>query len=87
MVKTVLITGAGSGIGRAVAVRMAQDGYDVLLVGRRAAPLEETKALLDSRGVHEVLALDVADRKAFADALDGAMKGDCLLYTSPSPRD
>ena len=76
MVKTVLITGAGSGIGRAAAVRMAQDGYDVLLVGRRAEPLEQTKALLDSRGAHEVLSLDVANRMRFADALDGVMKGD-----------
>jgi NAD(P)-dependent dehydrogenase (short-subunit alcohol dehydrogenase family) len=39
-----LITGAGSGIGKAIAVRLAADGYAVSLGGRRAAPLEAVAA-------------------------------------------
>jgi NAD(P)-dependent dehydrogenase (short-subunit alcohol dehydrogenase family) len=39
-----LITGAGTGIGRAVALALQADGYDVVLAGRRTQPLEETKA-------------------------------------------
>ena len=37
--KTVLVTGAGTGIGRAAALRLAGEGAYVLLVGRRSAPL------------------------------------------------
>lgn len=40
--KTVLITGAGSGIGRATALRFAQEGAAVILVGRTAKTLEDT---------------------------------------------
>lgn len=76
MVKTVLITGAGSGIGRAAARRFAQTGHDVLLVGRRKEPLEETASELDGVGRHTVLALDVADRRAFQDAMQDAMAPD-----------
>lgn len=40
--KTVIVTGAGSGIGRATAIRFAQEGANVVLVGRTAKTLEET---------------------------------------------
>ncbi|MDP9848727.1 SDR family NAD(P)-dependent oxidoreductase [Streptosporangium lutulentum] len=40
--KTVIVTGAGSGIGRAIAIAFAQAGAHVLGVGRRRDPLDET---------------------------------------------
>ena len=43
--KRALVTGAGSGIGRSVAVRLAQEGAKVGLVGRRPDVLEETAGL------------------------------------------
>jgi len=52
--RTLLVTGAGSGIGRACARRLHQLGADLILAGRRAQPLRETlpgarTAVLDHR--------------------------------------
>lgn len=46
MNKRVLVTGAGSGVGRAVAVSMAAAGWKVILVGRRFDLLQETALLI-----------------------------------------
>ena len=46
--KVAIVTGAGSGIGRASATTLLGAGYKVVLAGRRAAPLEETLAQADA---------------------------------------
>lgn len=43
--KTAIVTGAGSGIGKACALALLQDGYRVALAGRRLEPLQEVVAL------------------------------------------
>src|SRR3954469_23108413 len=43
--KVALVTGAGSGIGRSVALALMEAGYAVVLAGRRLEALEETAAL------------------------------------------
>ena len=48
--KVAIVTGAGSGIGRAVAVALMQAGYGVALAGRRRDALEKTAALGKSSG-------------------------------------
>jgi NAD(P)-dependent dehydrogenase (short-subunit alcohol dehydrogenase family) len=48
--KIAMITGAGSGIGRSVALAMMQEGYSVVLAGRRQDALEETATLGGSYG-------------------------------------
>jgi NAD(P)-dependent dehydrogenase (short-subunit alcohol dehydrogenase family) len=42
--RVAVITGAGSGIGRAVAIKLAHNGYQVVLAGRRKAELQKTAA-------------------------------------------
>lgn len=48
--KIALVTGAGSGIGRAVALALQSAGYSVTLAGRRAAELAKTAALANPSG-------------------------------------
>ena len=48
--KVAIVTGAGSGIGRAVAVAMQSAGYAVALAGRRAAELERTASMAEPGG-------------------------------------
>ncbi|MEO6956615.1 MAG: SDR family oxidoreductase [Antricoccus sp.] len=66
--KTVIITGAGSGIGRACAIGFAEAGFNVALCGRRRERLDETAALLS--GPSLVLPLDVTDAEAVNSAFE-----------------
>lgn len=60
--KTAIVTGAGSGIGREVAIKLAQCGANVFLVGRREDPLKETKQLIESEcGVAGYTTADVSE--------------------------
>lgn len=61
--KRVLITGAGSGIGRALAVEAAARGMELALVGRRRGALEETAALA-APGNCLILSGDVTEPEA-----------------------
>jgi NAD(P)-dependent dehydrogenase (short-subunit alcohol dehydrogenase family) len=62
--KVALVTGAGSGIGRAVATGLAGAGYRLALAGRRLAPLEETAAIAGGNPL--VIPTDVTDERAVA---------------------
>ena len=46
--RVALVTGAGSGVGRAAAMALLADGYSVVLAGRRAAALTETASLAET---------------------------------------
>ncbi|CAN1556241.1 FabG Dehydrogenases with different specificities (related to short-chain alcohol dehydrogenases) [Rhabdaerophilaceae bacterium] len=69
--KVALITGAGSGVGRAVATTFLQNGYRVALVGRKAETLSETRGLAEAHPSHSlVLPTDVTDHVAVDAAFD-----------------
>jgi NAD(P)-dependent dehydrogenase (short-subunit alcohol dehydrogenase family) len=60
--KIALVTGGGTGVGRAVALSLIEAGYRVAVTGRRKEPLEETIALSGARPDQAVaLACDVTD--------------------------
>ena len=58
--KTILVTGASSGIGRAIAVSIAKMGGTVIASGRDETRLEETLGILDGKG-HQFIAQDLLD--------------------------
>jgi len=67
--KVALVTGAGSGIGRAVAVTLLNNGFDTVLAGRRLDALEATAKLASGAGTESLaVATDVGDPLA-VDAL------------------
>lgn len=67
--KVALVTGAGSGIGRAVSLALATDGYEVVLVGRREDALKATAAMGESKRLH-VMVADVTDHLAVQSVFD-----------------
>ncbi|MCB0686471.1 MAG: SDR family NAD(P)-dependent oxidoreductase, partial [Saprospiraceae bacterium] len=60
--KIALVTGAGSGIGRASSLGLLEAGYFVILTGRRIAPLEETKELSKYQTMAACYPSDMTDR-------------------------
>ncbi|AWI80839.1 MAG: 3-hydroxyacyl-CoA dehydrogenase [Betaproteobacteria bacterium HGW-Betaproteobacteria-13] len=66
-----VVTGAGSGIGEAIAQELARLGATLTLVGRRAEPLESARATLAGQG-HGVVVADITDHAGIAQAFAGA---------------
>ncbi|MBC8371037.1 MAG: SDR family oxidoreductase [Planctomycetes bacterium] len=77
-----VVTGAGSGIGRAIAEEFGQQGARLLLVGRRRDKLEETLSSLNGEQ-HRIAAVDVTDAEKVKHAIDVFAKEcggiDCLV--------
>ena len=78
MAKTVLITGATSGFGKACAEYFAEKGWQLILTGRRSERLEELQQQLGS-SVSKIITLDVRDREAVETALGDLGNVDLLL--------
>tara|TARA_A100001391_G_C5018182_1_gene265091 strand:+ start:128 stop:886 length:759 start_codon:yes stop_codon:yes gene_type:complete len=87
-----IVTGASQGLGRAVAVALAQNGAHVVCVARNAGKLAETVAEIEAAGGKgEALACDVTDRAAAADAIEQTNKNhgrlDILVNNAGITRD
>jgi NAD(P)-dependent dehydrogenase (short-subunit alcohol dehydrogenase family) len=67
--KVALVTGAGTGIGRAVALELLARGYQVVLAGRRAELLEETRSLAGAASGRALAVATDVTREDSVDAL------------------
>src|SRR4051794_22022885 len=74
--QTALVTGAGSGMGRAIAENLARNGFRVALVGRDRAKLESVKSGLDPEAAARTIVEpgDVADREAIGGIVGRTLK-------------
>ena len=71
--KVAFVTGAGTGIGAATALRLAQEGATVVICGRRQAPLDEVVAQIKAAGGKaEAVQADVSDGAGFTAAIEAA---------------
>ena len=67
-IKVALVTGAGTGIGRAASIALAELGHTVVLVGRRPGPLQEVAEQLTHRRMRAlVVVADVANEQSTQD--------------------
>ena len=73
--RTALVTGAGNGLGRAIAVALAGAGARVILAGRTKATLDETAGLLPGAPDRAVVAPADAANPASVDALRDSLAG------------
>src|SRR5262245_57179392 len=63
--KTAIVTGSSRGIGRAIAIRLAGEGAQVVLVARDQAALDHaTREIREASGVAESIALDLREPDA-----------------------
>jgi NAD(P)-dependent dehydrogenase (short-subunit alcohol dehydrogenase family) len=72
--KGVLVTGGGTGVGRAVALRLAREGCRVAVAGRREEKLRETAAAFDGQPAIRWSVADVADRTSVVRLFEWAAK-------------
>ncbi len=73
--KTTIITGAGTGMGAATALRLASDGHAIVLLGRRQGQLDDVLATLPGDG-HVAHSADVSDRSSLHAALHSGVLDD-----------
>ena len=69
MTRHIVISGAGSGIGRSIAQTLAERGYSLILLGRNLGNLESTKNLLKNPSQHQCQPCDIRNSGEIHQAL------------------
>lgn len=80
--KTVLVTGASSGIGKAIAIACSKMGAKVILNGRNLERLNDTEQKLDNRGIHTILQCDLLYNDQVTDLVDKLPVLDGVVFCS-----
>jgi NAD(P)-dependent dehydrogenase (short-subunit alcohol dehydrogenase family) len=79
--KTILVTGASSGIGRQTAISISEMGAAVIITGRNETKLAETSALLKGSG-HQVLIADLLSEKERNDLVEKLPQLDGIVHSA-----
>ena len=82
--KTALVTGSSRGIGRAIAIRLAHDGYKVIVHGaKNIAKANETKQIIEQNGgVAEVIVSDLTDIEKTRELCETVKETDVLILNA-----
>jgi citronellol/citronellal dehydrogenase len=77
--QVIVVTGGGTGLGRATAIELAALGATVVVAGRRIEPLEETAKLCE--GTCEPVALDIREEEQVHAFVDGVVERHGRIHT------
>lgn len=88
--KRVLVTGASSGIGRAIAIECSRMGAQIILTARNTERLDETLGMMDASQIHQVIPADLSSEEGLrllvesvSEPLDGVVN--CAGMAMPKP--
>ena len=91
MARSIGVFGAGPGLGQAVARRYAQEGYEIVLVGRRWKPLDAfAQALIVAGASAHAITADLSETEAvpaLAEHIRAAVGDLDAIYYAPTPED
>lgn len=79
--KTILVTGASSGIGRSIAVECSKMGAKIVLTARNEARLQETLSLLEGDG-HQYICADLVNEESIQSLVDGLPALDGIVHNA-----
>ncbi len=79
--KTILVTGASSGIGRGIAIECSKMGAHIILTARNEERLKETLSLMDGVG-HQIVVADLLDNTAVANLVNSIDKLDGVVLNA-----
>lgn len=88
--KTILVTGASSGIGRAIAIECSKMGASVIITARNEQRLQETISFMDNPDEHKMIVADLSNVEStslIAESVDVKLDGivHCAGFTTPKP--